>query len=63
MINYIILIAALAITCVSGYISVVGLTAIFSAPSAIYVIIAIASALEFGKGISYNLVTRTLGSH
>ena len=49
MINYLLLLSALCITSVSGYISIIGLTSIFSSPSSFYVIVAIASAFEVGK--------------
>ena len=49
MINYLLLFAALALTVISGYISVVGLTSIFSLPSTYFVIIAIASSFELAK--------------
>ena len=49
LIDYLLLLAALCITSVSGYISVVGLTSIFTLASSFYVIVAIAACLEVGK--------------
>lgn len=49
MINYLLLLAALILTVISGYISVVGLTSIFSLPSTYFVIIAIAASFELAK--------------
>ncbi|MDR3503056.1 MAG: hypothetical protein P4L79_10805 [Legionella sp.] len=49
MLNLLVLLAALTITSISGYVSVIGLTALFSAASSYYVIIALATSLEFAK--------------
>lgn len=49
MINAIGLIIALCITLISGYLSSVGLTSIYSLPSSYYVILAIAASFEIAK--------------
>ena len=49
MVNLFALISSLVITTISGFISIVGLTTLFSAKSSYYIIIALASALEMAK--------------
>lgn len=49
MINYFLFGAALFLTSISGYISIAGLTTIFSSPSSYYIILLIAVSLEMAK--------------
>lgn len=56
MINYLALIAAIAISCVAGYFSIVGLTAIFA--GAFWPILIMGSVLEFGKLVTASWLYR-----
>lgn len=56
MINYLALIAALAISCVAGYFSIIGLTAIFA--GAFWQVIIMGSVLEFGKLVTASWLYR-----
>ena len=52
MINYLLFCSAIILTSISGYISVIGLTSIFSSASSYYVILTIAVSLEISKVLS-----------
>lgn len=62
MLNFFVLVAALTITCISGGISVIGLTTLFSAISSYYIIIALAASLEFAKVMAVSWLHKYWGS-